>query len=106
MLCMAGCLPVAMAQPEMAEGITHKCRITVSEGDPAVLTDKALKTHWAPPAAHGRITIDLPDRPAGGLSVSWFAEPEDYLISAKDENGNECNRFAKEKGFAQDQGFF
>ena len=50
MLCMAGCLPVAMAQPEMAEGITHKCRITVSEGDPAVLTDKALKTHWAPSA--------------------------------------------------------
>ena len=106
MLCMAGCLPVAMAQPEMAEGITHKCRITVSEGDPAVLTDKALKTHWAPSAAHGRITIDLPDRPAGGLSVSWFAEPEDYLISAKDKNGNECNRFAKEKGFAKIKDFF
>ena len=28
------------------------------------------------------------------------------MISAKDKNGNECNRFAKEKGFAKIKDFF
>lgn len=105
-LCIAGFLPAVTAAPDTAEGMTQKCRITVSEGDPAVLTDKALKTHWQPSGGHGRITIDLPERPAGGLSISWFAEPEDYLISAKDKNGVECNRFTKEKGFTKIKDYF
>lgn len=96
----------ALALPDVAEGITSKCKITVSEGDAAVLTDKTMKTHWAPVAGRGVITIELPDQPAGGLSVSWFEEPEDFLISAKDKNGSECNRYARGSGFVKIKDYF
>ena len=101
-----GSFQPAHALPDVAEGITSKCKITVSEGDAAVLTDKAMKTHWAPASGRGRITIELPDQPAGGLSVSWFEEPEDFLISAKDKNGSECNRYARETGFVKIKDYF
>ena len=97
--------PVAAA-PSMAEGITKHCKISVSDGDAGVMTDKDVKTYWNPESGHGVVTITLPDRAVGGFSISWFEEPEDFLISAKDKQGSECNRYSKESGFTKIKDYF
>ena len=106
LLCCMSKTTAFATEEKQAEGITQKCKITVSEGDASVLTDKVMKTHWQPTSDKGIITIELPEIAAGGLSISWFEEPQDYLISAKDKNGSECNRFSKEKGFSKIKDYF
>lgn len=65
----------------MAEDITRRCKIRVSEGDRSRLTDGKVSLNWSYSGTGAWIGVKIPDdATAGAISIEWMFDPTGFEL--------------------------
>lgn len=92
MICLTPMTSAARAD-EIAQDITRKCAIRVSEGEKSRLTDGKVTSNWSYEGQEAYVALRLPEQTqAGWLRIEWFYDPTGFELVEYDSDQAELRR--------------